>query len=162
MKWPLGYFRTKEFAYERLRTSDCEAMARLHTMSFHRPWNDGEFRSLLNETTIFGFIARPVGNAGKAVGFVLVRLAAGEAEILTLAVDKAERRNGIGISLVETVLRDLHQLRATTLFLEVDEQNSAAVGLYKRLGFIQVARRPSYYDTPSGKSSALVMRLDLQ
>jgi [ribosomal protein S18]-alanine N-acetyltransferase len=162
MKWPLDYFRKKEFAYERLRSNDCEAMARLHTMSFHKSWNDGEFRSFLNEPTVFGFIARPVGRAAKPVGFVLVRIAAGEAEILTLAVDKSERRNGIGMSLVETVLRNLHQMRATNLFLEVDEQNNAAVGLYKRLGFIQVARRPSYYDTPTGKSSALVMRLDLK
>jgi [ribosomal protein S18]-alanine N-acetyltransferase len=162
MKWPLDYFRKKEFAYQRLRANDCEAMAQLHTQSFHRPWNDGEFRSFLNEPTVFGFIARPVGRAEKPAGFVLVRVAADEAEILTLAVDKSQRRNGIGMALVETVLRYLHQLRASHLFLEVDEQNCAAVGLYKRLGFVQLARRPSYYDTPTGKSSALVMRLDLQ
>ena len=162
MKWPLDLFRRKEFVYDRLRPADSQAIARLHTHGFHHPWNDGEFRSLLNEPAIFGFIARPVGRAKTPGGFVLARLAAGEAEILTIAVEKSDRRNGVGTSLMETVLRSLHQLRAQSLFLEVDEQNSAAVNLYKQLGFTQVARRPSYYDTPAGKSSALVMRLDLQ
>jgi [ribosomal protein S18]-alanine N-acetyltransferase len=162
MKWPLDFFRRKEYVYEKLRTTDSVDIARLHTQGFHRAWNDGEFRSFLNEPTIFGFIARPLGRAKKPVGFALVRFAADEAEILTIVVDKAQRRNGIGMSLMETVLRSLHKLRAKTLFLEVDEQNSGAVNLYKNLGFVQVARRPSYYDTPNGKSSALVMRLDLQ
>jgi [ribosomal protein S18]-alanine N-acetyltransferase len=162
MKWPLGFFRRKEFVFDQLRGADCEAMAQLHSQGFQRSWNDGEFRAFLNEPPVFGFIARPVGRAKKPAGFVLARLVAGEAEILTITVDKAARRNGIGMSLMETVLRHLYQLRAQSLFLEVDEQNSAAAGLYARIGFVEVARRPSYYDTPSGKSCALVMRLDLQ
>ncbi|MGL4490116.1 MAG: ribosomal protein S18-alanine N-acetyltransferase [Rhizobiaceae bacterium] len=161
MKWPLDFFSRKEFVYEKLRPADSEAIATLHTQGFHRPWNDGEFRSFLNQPNVFGFIARPVGKSKKPAGFVLVRFAAGEAEILTIAVDKSQRRYGVGTSLVETVLRSLHQLRAQCLFLEVDEQNNAAVNLYKRLGFKLVARRPAYYDTPDGKSTALVMRLDL-
>jgi [ribosomal protein S18]-alanine N-acetyltransferase len=162
MKWPMDFFRRKEFVYDKLKPTDSESMARLHTQGFHRPWNDGEFRSFLGQPNIYGFIARPVGRALKPVGFVLVRVAADEAEILTIAVDKSERRHGVGTALIETVLRSLHQLRAKSLFLEVDEQNNAAVNLYKQLGFRLVAKRPSYYDTPSGKSSALVMRLDLQ
>ncbi len=162
MRWPLDYLRRKEFVYEKLRPTDSVAMAQLHMQGFHRPWNDGDFRSFLNQSTIFGYIARPVGRGKKSAGFVLVRLAAGEAEILTIAVDKGERRNGVGTALIETVLRTLHQLRAQCLFLEVDEKNNGAINLYKRLGFSLIARRPSYYDTEAGKSSALVMRLDLQ
>jgi [ribosomal protein S18]-alanine N-acetyltransferase len=161
MKSPLDYFRKREFAFERLKSADCDAMAHLHGQGFHRPWNDGEFRALLVQSPVFGFIARPVGNSAKPAGFVLLRIVAGEAEILTITVAKSERRGGIGRALMDAALRHLHQQRAQTLFLEVDEQNVAAVGLYKKLGFTEVARRPSYYDTPTGKSAALVMRLDL-
>jgi [ribosomal protein S18]-alanine N-acetyltransferase len=154
-------FRKREFAIQRLKTTDAAEIAGLHTDGFHRPWNDGEFRSLLAQGPVFGFIARPVGNKG-AAGFVLARLAAGEAEILTIAVAKPERRSGLGRKLMDAVLRELHAQRAESLFLEVDEKNAAAVSLYRKLGFSQVAKRPSYYQTAEGRSSALVMRLDLK
>lgn len=162
MKWLFGLFGRREFVYDRLRASDAQVMARLHEQGFDRPWSDGSFRTLVNEPSSIGFIARAVGQSSKSAGFVLARLAAGEAEILTIAVDKSQRRNGVGRALMETVLRQLHQLRAESLFLEVDEHNIAAIALYKRLGFKEVAKRTAYYDTPSGKSSALVMRLDLK
>lgn len=148
--------------FDRVRTSDAQEMSRLHSQGFLRAWNDGEFRSFLNEPNIIGFMARPIGNGQKSAGFVLARIVAGEAEILSITVDKSERRHGIGRKLMESVLRQLHQLRAESLFLEVDEQNTAAIALYKRLGFLEVARRAAYYDTPNGKSSALVMRRDLK
>lgn len=162
MKSPLDYFRKREFAIQRLKTTDAVEISGLHTDGFHRAWNDGEFRSLLAQGPVFGFIARPVGKAGTAAGFVLARLAAGEAEILTVAVAKPERRTGLGRKLMDAVLRELHAQRAQTLFLEVDEKNAAAIGLYKKLGFAEVGKRPSYYQTAEGRSSALVMRLDLK
>ena len=162
MRSPLDFFRKPELVIEPLKVQDCDAMARLHDESFSRPWNDGEFRSLLSQPPVFGFIARPQGMSDRPAGFILSRLAAGEAEILTVAVARSARRAGIGHRLVSAVLRKLHQVRAETIFLEVDESNSPAIGLYKGFGFAEVARRPSYYDTPSGKSAALVMRLDLK
>ena len=162
MKSPLDYFRKREFAIQRLKTTDAVEISGLHADGFHRPWTDGEFRSLLAQGPVFGFIARPVGKAGTAAGFVLVRLAAGEAEILTVAVSRQERRSGLGRKLMDAVLRELHAQRAENLFLEVDEKNIAAIGLYKKLGFGEVGKRPSYYQTADGRSSALVMRLDLK
>src|SRR5690606_10955011 len=113
---------------------------------------------------VFGFAAWRVGQrpAGPA-GFVLARLAAGEAEILTIAVSRTMRRHGVGRDLMEAVLRELHAQRAEALFLEVDEINEAAIALYRRLGFREVARRPAYYDQPDApKTAALVMRRDLR
>ncbi|MGB8817737.1 MAG: N-acetyltransferase [Rhizobiaceae bacterium] len=162
MRSPFDLFRKRDFAIERLKTADAVAIAGLHTDGFHRPWNDGEFRSLLAQGPVFGFIARPVGRADAPAGFVLARLVAGEAEILTVAVSKPNRRSGLGRKLMDAVLRQLHAQRAQVLILEVDEQNSPAIGLYKKLGFLEVAKRPSYYQTADGRSSALVMRLELK
>ncbi len=162
MRSPFDYFRKTDHVIEPLKVHDSEAVARLHVEGFSRPWTDGEFRTLLNQGPVFGFIARPQGNSDKPAGFVLSRLVAGEAEILTVVVVKNARRSGVGHKLVSAVLRHLHHVRAQTIFLEVDEANLAAIGLYKRFGFVTVARRPAYYDTPSGKSAALVMRLDLK
>ena len=117
-----------------------------------RPWTDGEFASLLSQDTVFGFAARETGHGGAPpVGFVLARLAAGEGEILTVAVARAHRRQGLGWRLMDAVLRELHSQRAEALFLEVDETNAAAIALYRRLGFFEVGKRPTYYGTGRGE-----------
>ena len=93
----------------------------------------------------------------------VARRAADEGEILTVVVARALRRSGLGWKLMDAVLRELHAARAQALFLEVDESNAPALALYRRLGFREVGRRPSYYDHAEGKkSAALVMRRDLR
>ena len=68
--------------------------------------------------------ARSAARKAAPVGFVLARLAAGEAEILTVAVARSHRRHGLGWKLMDAVLRQLHADRAEALFLEVDETNT--------------------------------------
>lgn len=153
-----------EFAVEALGEDDARHLPDIHAEDFSRPWSEHEFQSLLSQKPVFGFAAWQVGNrkAGPA-GFVLARLAGGEGEILTVAVARAYRRLGLGRELMEAVLRDLHAERAEALFLEVDEANTPAIALYRRLGFREVARRPAYYGRPDAPgTAALVMRRDLR
>ena len=153
-----------EFAIERLSSDDAGHLPDIHAEHFLRPWSEDEFASLLDQAPVFGFAAWPVGQRrARPVGFALARLAAGEAEILTIAVARSHRRLGLGRDLMEAVLRTLHADRAEALFLEVDETNVPALSLYKRLGFREVGRRPGYYEQPDGpRSAALVMRRDLR
>ncbi|MEO3997579.1 ribosomal protein S18-alanine N-acetyltransferase [Mesorhizobium sp. CAU 1732] len=154
----------REFSIEFIGPDDARLLPALHREDFSRPWSTHEFAALIAQDTNFGFAAWQVGNrAAGPAGFVLARLAAGEAEILTIAVARSQRGQGLGRDLMEAVLRELHSARAETLFLEVDETNLAATALYRRLSFREVARRPGYYDKPGGrKSDALVMRRDLR
>lgn len=157
--WPLK----RDFALEALKVADSAAIAPLHREDFVRPWSGEEFSSLLEQDTVFGFAAREVGQGGAApAGFVLARLAVGEAEILTIAVARAHRRHGLGWRLMDAVLRELHAQRAEALFLEVDETNAPAIGLYRKFGFHEVGKRPNYYQSAQGATGALVMRLDLR
>lgn len=161
----LPFFQSPvEFAVEALAPDDARHLPDIHAEDFSRAWSEDEFQSLLAQEPVLGFAAWQVGNrkAGPA-GFVLARLAAGEGEILTIAVARAHRRLGLGRDLMEAVLRELYAERAEALFLEVDENNEPAIALYRRLGFREVARRPAYYDRPDApKSAALVMRRDLR
>jgi [ribosomal protein S18]-alanine N-acetyltransferase len=162
MRLPFEHFWQKRHVLMALKSAHSAAAAALHVEGFHRPWSDGEFRSLLSERNVFGFIALVEGKPkAPPAGFILARLAAGEAEILTVVVAKSVRRHGIGARLLDETLRQLHGERAQSLFLEVDSANAAAVKLYKRFGFRKVGERPAYYDAPGGKTAALVMRLDL-
>ena len=160
----LPFLSPPDIVLTQLRLEDADEIAALHREDFQRPWSGSEFASLIDQDTVFGFTARPVGRPkGSLAGFVLARMAAGEAEILTVAVSRRSRRAGVGRMLMDAVLRRLHAERADALFLEVDESNEAALALYRRLGFREVARRPGYYDGPDRKKSdALVMRRDLR
>jgi len=163
MALSLSRLLRKSFVVRPLEISDGRILASLHREDFVRPWTDGEFESLLSQETVFGFAAIEEGTPGsKPCGFVLARHAAGEAEILTIAVSRALRRRGIGRMLMDAVLRTLHAERAEALFLEVDENNAPAIALYRRLGFRQVGHRRDYYrDATARRSNALVMRRDL-
>ena len=155
--------RRRDYVIEPLEAPHSGAISELHREDFARPWNPEEFASLLGDAHVFGFIGRQVGHPeAPPAGFVLARLAAGEAEILTLAVARAHRRQGLGWLLMDAALRQLHGERAETLFLEVDETNAPAVALYRRLGFAQVGLRANYYQGPGGRANALVMRRDLR
>jgi [ribosomal protein S18]-alanine N-acetyltransferase len=87
------------------------------------------------------------------VGFLVGRtLAAGEHELLNLAVTPDYRRQGVGRSLVCAYL----EASGGTVFLEVRPSNLAARSFYKSLGFYDVTLRPGYYENPS--EPAIVMK----
>jgi [ribosomal protein S18]-alanine N-acetyltransferase len=162
MKLPFESLWQRNFSLVIAQKEHGAAMAGLHIDGFHRPWSDGEFRALLSQENVFGFLVLVEGKPkAPAVGFILARLVAGEAEILSVTVAKSVRRQGLGYKLVAEVLRILHEQRAESLFLEVDSTNLPAINLYRRFGFKKVGERLGYYDKPEGKTSALVMRLDL-
>ena len=91
-----------------------------------------------------------------------MRVAAQEAEILTLAVVLAKRRRGIGANLVRSAATHTQQLGAEQIFLEVASANVAAQRLYGGLGFHEVGRRKDYYALGGGKfDDALILRCNL-
>jgi ribosomal-protein-alanine N-acetyltransferase len=92
------------------------------------------------------------------IGFILSRMAGGEAEILSIAIAQRQRGRGFARPLLHLHLRRLAGLGARAVFLEVDERNAAARALYRRAGFYDVGRRQGYYQTGA---SALVLRRDL-
>lgn len=138
---------------------DAAAVARLHAASFHRGWSEHEFHRLLLDRNVIGHQAR-VGRA--LAGFILSRIAAGEAEILSVAVDPRRRGRGLARALLDLHLRRLAGLGAKTVFLEVEETNEPARRLYAGAGFREVGRRDRYYPRAGGPAgAALVLRRDL-
>jgi [ribosomal protein S18]-alanine N-acetyltransferase len=159
-----GWILPLDTVVDPLDTSHTRHVADLHAMAFSRPWTDGEFQDLLEQETVFGFVARELTwGKSKILGFVLARAAAGEAEILTIAVSSSWQGRGLGRKLMDAVLAKAHHERIESIFLEVDEGNNPAVRLYRKLGFFQVGGRPDYYRDKAGRrSAALVMRRDLR
>ncbi len=127
-------------------------MAALHAASFTapRPWSAPEFADLLASPHVFA--------CAESAGFILGRVVVDEAEVLTLAVDPAARRQGLGRRLVAAFLDAARARQATRAFLEVAADNDAALALYLQAGFAICGRRTGYYALKSAPAvDALVM-----
>ncbi len=128
-------------------------MARIHAAAFpnRRVWGVDEFAGLIQDTR--------VTLAHRPHGFALARTVVGEAEVLTVAVDPTHQGQGIGAAVMAALLA---QTPAQTAFLEVADNNLAAIALYQRCGFATVGHRRAYYTELDGtQRDALVMRLNL-
>jgi [ribosomal protein S18]-alanine N-acetyltransferase len=136
---------------------DASSFAELHGASFHRGWSEDEFEQLLSDRNV---VAHRASSAGSLIGLILSRIAADEAEILSIAVAMSGRGRGLARRLLELNLRRLAGLGARAVFLEVDENNAPARALYRRAGFREVGRRAGYYSSSHGVA-ALVLRRDL-
>jgi [ribosomal protein S18]-alanine N-acetyltransferase len=144
-----------EPALAETRARDAAAIAKLHAASFRRGWSDEEVYQLLTDRNVVGH--RLTVGVG-LIGFILSRMAGGEAEILSVAVAPSWRGRGLARPMLDLHLRRLAGLGARAVFLEVGETNSAATQLYRKAGFNEVGRRKGYY---SGGATALVLRRDL-
>lgn len=133
-------------------------LAAVHASAFETPWPEPEIAGLIDGLGAYGFVAEEAG----PLGMVLCRAAAGEVEVLTLAVDPAARRRGLARALLLAALEMARSQGATAAFLEVAVDNAPAISLYAALGFRVAGVRPGYYDRgASGRADAHIMRLDL-
>jgi len=140
-------------------TRDAEQLAVLHAAAFRRGWSTEEFERLLIERNV---VADRAMSGARLAGFVISRLAADQAEILSIAVAAPHRGRGLARKLLDVHMRRLVEYGINSVFLEVDERNAPARRLYAGLGFREVGRRESYYaDAGQEAGTALVLRRDL-
>jgi len=138
---------------QRATEAHAGVLAAIHAAAFPpaERWGADAFALQLALPGVFGLLdARG--------GVLLARVAAEDAEVLTLAVAPDRRRLGIGRTLLTAAIAEVRRRGATALFLEVATANVAAQALYREAGLTEAARRRRYY--PDG-SDAIVLRMNL-
>ena len=161
----IGFLLRPRVFIDDLKAGEADALADVHADAFARAWSADDFTALISGANVFALALRRESLFGirRLMGFVIVRAAADEAEILTIAVNRASRGKGYGRLLMEEAMRRLYREHVAACFLEVDRGNESAVGLYRALGFEDVGLRKGYYPAPGdADGSALVMRLQLR
>jgi [ribosomal protein S18]-alanine N-acetyltransferase len=159
MRWLTGLWGAEAALVEPATLRDAPRLAQLHGASFHRGWGEGEFESMLSERNT---LVHRLRLGRKVVGFAVSRMAADEAEILSIAVAPSHRGRGLSGNLLLTHLGHLAGRGVRTVFLEVEENNHAARRLYDRTGFAVIGRRERYYREQNGQQlNAVLMRRDL-
>ncbi|HZL58202.1 MAG TPA: GNAT family N-acetyltransferase [Stellaceae bacterium] len=127
--------------------ADAPALALLHDRAF--PYEAWEPSSLIRLLGLPCIHARLADSGLRApAGFILALIVGGEAEVLTLCVDPAQRRRGLARALLADLYEQARRGRAIRAVLEVAADNEVALALYRGEGFAPVGRRPGYYRRP--------------
>ena len=128
----------------------------LERLCFSDPWSENSVRSELENPLSF-WLAAVAGE--QVIGYIGSQTAAGESDIMNLAVTPEFRCRGVAQRLVTELSDALRKREASALMLEVRVSNHAAIRLYEKMGFIRVGLRPNYYFHP--REDALIMRKEL-
>lgn len=122
-------------------------------------WDEAAIGSLLTMPGCFACVLEaPEPDEMAPAGMTLARVAADEAELLTIGMTPSARRQGLATRMMRQVMTEAAGRGAKRLFLEVSVNNAAALPLYRRLRFVEVGRRRHYY---SDHSDALILAVDL-
>ena len=136
------------------REDDLEEIHALARACFEDPWTRDAFESELSRSDARIWLAR---EGVRSVGFLTSRQTNPQVEILAVGVEPAWRRRGIGAALLRRELEVATRTGARVAHLELRSSNVGARGLYRRMGFVEVGRRPKYY---RNEEDALLMSLE--
>ena len=93
-------------------------------------------------------------------GFILLDTSDADsfAHLLKILVNPEKRSAGLGKALLGEALEILKGRGIKTLFLEVEESNFSAIGLYEKFGFKVIHKKKHFY---SNGATALIMTLSV-
>jgi [ribosomal protein S18]-alanine N-acetyltransferase len=125
-----------------LSTDDASGLARLHAEADADPWGETAFLDLLAQPSGFGL---GLACEGELIAFLLVQIAAENADVLQIATHPDHRRAGHARALLSALETQLRLRGITRLTLDVAADNTPARAFYQDAGFTQDGRRPRYY-----------------
>ena len=143
--------------YEQMNASHIGQVAQLEKLCFSDPWSENSVASELDNELSFWLVAL---DGDTVAGYIGSQSVLGESDMMNVAVHPAYRRQGIAEALVTQLVQALKEIGNHCLTLEVGASNATAIGLYEKLGFSEVGRRPNYYRNP--KEDALILRKEWQ
>jgi len=117
------------------------------------PWEESLFQQCLSA----GYRGFVLIVENEMVGYTLVTFAAGELQILNIAVSGDRQRKGYDGRLLQHVIALSIEDDVKRIFLEVRVSNVSAFQLYKKFGFKQIGVREGYYTDGDNKEDALVL-----
>lgn len=140
--------------------SDLAAIMTIEKASQSHPWSESVMAGYLARESI-GWVISPDNESDQLAGFAIITSAAGEAELLDIAVAPSYRGHKYGERLLDFLLERLQKGGNERVFLEVRASNVAAINLYEKSGFCRVGVRHGYYPSTQGREDALIYAQEL-
>lgn len=127
-----------------VRRDELPALARLHAACFPEDaWDSAALATILAMPGASGCVA--CAEEGEMFGLLIDQCLGEDAEILTLGVAPAARRQGIARALILDLFARARHGGVRRVMLEVAADNPAGLALYHSLGFERRGRRRGYY-----------------
>ncbi len=126
-----------------MAADDIAPVMEIERASFVTPWTEGMFRSQIrfkDQAINLVLVAD-----GAVAGYAAAWAACDELHLLSIAVDPARRRSGLGSAMLGAVMERGRFREAARVILEVREGNAAARAFYRKHGFVDVGTRRRYY-----------------
>ncbi|MGB5213387.1 MAG: tRNA (adenosine(37)-N6)-threonylcarbamoyltransferase complex dimerization subunit type 1 TsaB [Anderseniella sp.] len=151
---PLVKHQGSTLSIEHVGAEYAGVLAAIHTPCFEDAWDSAAMAALLATPGAVALLAtQDKAGEKQPCGFVLLRAAADEMEVLTLAVLPHTRRRGVARALMQAVRRHAGQTGTRKIFIEYAEDNQAAHALYESVGYASDGVRPNYYKSSDGTAS---------
>lgn len=131
--------------YRAMTPADVPFISRLEEETFSMPWSEASFLQMIEQEDARYFVAEEDGQLLGGCGLLLI---AGEGNITNVAVAKEARRRGVGTGLLRHLLSEGEKEGLSAYTLEVRVSNTAAIGFYRKLGFVSEGIRPNFYEKP--------------
>lgn len=145
--------------FRRLGPDDLEVLLALERQSFNATWGREQLNAALRDQRTFKAFGLEERASGRLSGYCLILAAAGEMEVLNIAIAPELRRAGLGRLLLGFVLQWAGKEGIQNVLLEVRPSNTAARALYAAFGFYQIGKRRGYYQDTG--EDALVLHREL-
>ncbi|WP_426562995.1 ribosomal protein S18-alanine N-acetyltransferase [Angustibacter sp. McL0619] len=143
-----------------MRWWDVERLLPLEDRLFgHEAWSAPTWWSELAQCEQRDYVVLQGATDGDVDGYAGVSVAAGVADLMTVAVSPDRQGQGLGRFLVQQLVTLARARGAGRMMLEVRADNVAAQRVYSSVGFERIAVRRGYYRTPQGPADAWVMQL---
>jgi len=143
-------------SFRPMTEADIETVLKIEYAAFSHPWTRGIFLD-----SIKSYDCWVMFEGSQQVGHGVINVIIDEAHLLNITVKPESQGHGLGLRLLEHLMRRAMALNAGECFLEVRASNQSAYRLYERYGFNEIGRRRDYYPAAGGREDALVMACTL-
>ncbi|RJX73461.1 ribosomal protein S18-alanine N-acetyltransferase [Pseudomonas sp. LS-2] len=142
--------------FRRMTEADLDAVLKIEYAAFSHPWTRGIFLDGLKSYEIWLMF-----EGDQQVGHGVINVIIDEAHLLNITVKPESQGRGLGLLLLDRLMKRAYELNGRECFLELRASNRSAYRLYERYGFNEVGRRRDYYPAVGGREDALVMACTL-
>lgn len=136
---------------------DITRVFEIETKAHVAPWT----KSILRDCLRVGYDCFVILKRKKIQGFAIARLTPDECHLLNICIAPRMQGKGLGDKLLLHLL-DWAKQKSKTMLLEVRPSNYAAINMYEKFHFKQIAYRKKYYQNPDGTSEdAIILALSM-
>lgn len=146
--------RNTNYKIRRLNEQDLDEVLKIEKQCFNKE-SKNDFLNCISRSEVYSYFVCEVEN--QIVGYYGIMHISEDGELLTIAVKKQEQGKGYGKVMMESAILQSSLKNSTKLFLEVNEHNTPAISLYKKMGFDTISKRANYY----GNDAAIIMQKEL-